>query len=223
MRRRRALIFDDEPVILEMVEMLLTARDYEVHAFSRPVVCPIFQNNEQPCRAEKPCADVIITDFNMPVMNGVELLMAQKERGCRLDIRNKAIMSGYVTDESMNINQLGCAFFNKPFRPDQLWAWLDECEERMPLSVLLPIPRREKRRSILENITYSLFSGSPNLSGIVTDISNSGFCLKTEQDLPERAVVHVHSDLPLAADTATVRWIRRDVSAPSFYAGLSFC
>ena len=74
----------------------------------------------------------------MPHMTGVELLQAQSQRGCKLDNKNKAVLSGYVDQKSAKkIKELGCFIIQKPARIDEIAKWVDECEKRFDLSVSL--------------------------------------------------------------------------------------
>lgn len=67
------------------------------------------------------CADIIITDLRMPVMNGDEFLEIQSQRGCKLDIGNKAIISGVIDENSMHkIEDVGCHLIRKPFKLSEL-------------------------------------------------------------------------------------------------------
>jgi YesN/AraC family two-component response regulator len=78
---------------------------------------------------------MIITDFQMPKMNGLQLLKAQTERGCKIDIRNKAVISGYIDGSNNHImDTLGCSYFSKPFQFKELSGWLADCEKRIDLS-----------------------------------------------------------------------------------------
>jgi hypothetical protein len=71
----------------------------------------------------------------MPRMNGIEFLQAQTQKGCMLDNRNKAIISGQMYNEQKKmVDRLGCKFFQKPFKLSELSEWLDDCEKRMDLS-----------------------------------------------------------------------------------------
>ena len=98
-------------------------------------MCPIIEGHVEGCFRKDPCADLIITDFRMPERTGIELLEIQARRGCKLDVRNKAIMSAYIDDENKKrIESLGCSFIQKPFEFSRLSEWLDECEQRMDLS-----------------------------------------------------------------------------------------
>jgi CheY-like chemotaxis protein len=84
------------------------------------------------------CADIIVTDLNMPGMNGIELLQYQSQRGCNIDKRNKALVSGYSDDDLKKlINQSGYAFFEKPVELSIISDWLNECEKSIDLSLPL--------------------------------------------------------------------------------------
>ena len=135
MRKPRVIIFDDDVVIVKMLENFFMARGYEVSSYTEPVICPLYEKSADSCIKQEPCADVIITDFKMPKMNGLELLQGQTRRGCKLDIRNKVIISGYLDDQGLQkIRDLGCMFLQKPFTKSELSALLNECEKRFDLS-----------------------------------------------------------------------------------------
>ena len=138
MRKIRIIIFDDDVVTLRLLKILLTDRNYEVLSFNEPIICPIYEKNTGNCTKDNQCADIIITDFEMPKMNGSELLQKQSERGCKVDIRNKAIISGNIDNENV-IKKLGYAFFKKPIELSELIEWLNECEKRVDLSLPLGI------------------------------------------------------------------------------------
>jgi CheY-like chemotaxis protein len=178
---------------------------------------------EIPCQQGEPCADILITDFKMPVMSGLELLELQRERGCSLDMRNKAVISGFVDEEELSrITMMGCSFFRKPFRFSELSAWIETCEERLPLSEPVSMGRREMRKPVMINVAYSLPSNPVKLNGIVTNVSDSGFCLKTDRVLPESAHIFVISDQPVFSKTASVRWIKK-LGEDAFMIGCNCC
>lgn len=153
----------------------------------------------------------MLSDFQMPGMNGLELLKQQKEKGCRLDMRNKAIMSGFINEDEadMKIQGLGCAYFKKPFLLSELAAWIRVCEERIPLSVSVGPPRKEKRNPVDIPVAFSLPSRPERFSGVVTNVSSAGFCLTTDQALSENDFLTVNADLPISCCKAAVRWIKQ--------------
>jgi DNA-binding NtrC family response regulator len=141
MRKKRALIFDDDVFILKVLKEVLLNMDYEVFIYDEPTVCPIYDKNSEHCKQKAPCADIVVTDFEMPQMNGIELLQNQTQRGCPVSLRNKAIISGRGSignDETLN--QLGVSFFKKPINIGELSKWVKECEQHIDLSQPLGIP-----------------------------------------------------------------------------------
>jgi CheY-like chemotaxis protein len=120
---------------LNMLKDFLTRRGYEVLAFNEPCTCPIYEKLAPSCEYVNPCSDITITDFNMPRMNGVELLKKQSQRDCKIDIRNKVIISANIGDENLKvIEKMGCSFMHKPFNLAEFSDWLDECSNRIDLS-----------------------------------------------------------------------------------------
>jgi YesN/AraC family two-component response regulator len=99
------------------------------------MVCPLYEKQTEQCDMAYPCADIVITDFEMPKMNGIELILRQAERGCMVNIKNKAVISGNLDEENRSkIAALGIAFFHKPMNFDELIDWLDACDKRIDLS-----------------------------------------------------------------------------------------
>src|SRR5512137_1901798 len=135
MRKPRAIIFDDEIFVLNMLKDFFVVRGYEVLSFNDASdICPVYRTGGETCRNEHPCGDVMIVDFAMPGVNGVDLLELQKQRGCKLDIRNKSIMSGFIDDQNrQRVDAMGCNFIQKPFTLYALTEWLGQCEKRFDL------------------------------------------------------------------------------------------
>jgi DNA-binding NtrC family response regulator len=140
MRKNKIIFVDDDSMTLELMGKWLSMRGYEVILFSEPILCPCNEKTTDKCIKEENCADIFLTDFKMPEINGLELLEKQSQIGCKLDIRNKAVISGSVDEElKLQITKLGYTFFNKPIELSELLDWLKECEKRIDLS--LPLSR----------------------------------------------------------------------------------
>ncbi len=113
MSRKKVLIVDDEIHIVHVVAIKLRNNDYEVISAENGA-----EAFELAC-SEKP--DIIVTDFQMPVMTGLELV--EKIRQCdeiknipviMLTARNFAIED--QQKEDLRISQC----LSKPFSPKEL-------------------------------------------------------------------------------------------------------
>lgn len=80
--------------------------------------------------------DIIITDMNLPKMNGLELLQSLKMSGAYKDIP-VVIISGENNDDLMNqcIEEGALKFLRKPFDPEELNSIIEgifEKKKRIP-------------------------------------------------------------------------------------------
>jgi CheY-like chemotaxis protein len=211
-RKPRAVVFDDEAIILDVFRTFLTRRGYEVLTYHEPTACPLYQDHAGGCAELVPCADIIITDFKMPQMDGVELLRRQSRRGCSVDARNRAIISGGDESEIQSeVGELGCAFFRKPIRFEELSRWLGECEQRMDLSQpLSPLEKRKQPRYPYHAmIEYHCIGDQNERSRSLTlNMSESGMCLYLFEQCSEGQAITIESALPSGAQKATVRWVK---------------
>lgn len=221
MRKPRAVIFDDEPTILTFFKLVFSTRGYEVLTYTDPVVCPIYAKNDAACSRKHACADVIITDYSMPRMNGLDLLKAQAAAGCKLTPRNKALMSGYLDfDMIEEAKKLGCAVFDKPVDLNELEEWITGCEQRMDLSTQIADRRREARIPAPQHTPYQARYAEDFVECSAINVSPSGFCLKLPVALQHEQLVHLterSANLPRAA---LVRWVSKQ-SDGSYLTGLS--
>jgi DNA-binding NtrC family response regulator len=123
----RVLIFDDQPEIRQILWSLFDSRGYEVFTFQNPALCPISKEKICPCKGETACSDIILSDVDMPIQNGMTFLEQQAKKGCRCN--HKALMSGAFTDEIISkAKELGLKIFKKPFNITDIIDWLDEIE-----------------------------------------------------------------------------------------------
>jgi len=131
----RAVIFDDDPLIRQLLEAVCEMRGYEVFTFHHPDMFPPHAANCCPCQSGIRCTDVIISDLRMPNVNGLDFLEGLKRKGCRNP--HYALTSGHWTEAAVSrAKQLGCKVFSKPFRIRDITQWLDEVEASI-------VPERE--------------------------------------------------------------------------------
>ena len=133
MAKLKIVIFEDDSDFAEMLQTILVMSGHDVEAFPDPSLCPIYRDHELCCSKGSPCAEVIISDHRMPIITGLDFFKLQRERGCKALDQNKVVISGSVLDEEMrrDIEGLGCHFIRKPFKMNELLAWVDECAERI--------------------------------------------------------------------------------------------
>ncbi|MHB8846703.1 MAG: response regulator [Nitrospirota bacterium] len=222
MRKRRAILFDDEPIVLDMLKMFFELRGYDVIAYGEPVRCPVYEDHAR-CGNLRPCADVLITDNRMQKMTGIDMLAGQASRGCKLTSRNKAVISGFLDgSELRKIEELGCAFLQKPFTPEEMEAWLIGCEERMDLTKPLGFKRKELREDFRVGASYRRDPAEQPCPATTVNRSGSGLCLKVEHAPVLHDVLTVMADIPLASKKAMVKW-SKSAGDGGYYVGLSLC
>jgi DNA-binding response OmpR family regulator len=225
MRKPRVVIFDDEVFILNMLRDFFLMRGYEVLSYRDPTaLCPLFESQGGVCAYETPCADIMITDFAMPGVNGVELLERQQRKGCRQEARNKAVISGIIDDRSLAVvREMGCMFFSKPFTLFALSEWVSACEQRMDLSRPLATRRSEERFDSYRVVTFRIHRTDQPLTGVAVNVSPSGLCIKAPAPLLRREdTISIDAGHFAACTRASVRWVRY-INGSSCLAGLSCC
>lgn len=131
-KTKNAVIIDDNPVDLYYLDRALKHRSYQVESYLDPALTPLFKCKWCPCSLQASgCPDLIVSDFTMPVVSGVELLESTIKKGCRC--RHFAIISGNDITE-MNLIRMakyGTRFFTKPLDLDDFYDWLDIVEQEM--------------------------------------------------------------------------------------------
>ncbi len=135
MRNVRVIVVDDDVPAMQALHNWLAGEGYEVVSFSRPVVCPVGKTEAVSCEKQKKCADVYLTDFDMPDINGIELFERLSKIGCKIDKQNKAVISGFTDEkDQMIIEKRGYSFFKKPVNLHELMDWLNGCKSRIDTS-----------------------------------------------------------------------------------------
>jgi DNA-binding response OmpR family regulator len=126
----RVLIFEDNDSLRSSLKHIFDELGYEVFTFPDPAMCPVFDSVHHNCPLDHACADIIISDVNMPTKTGLELIKDRQERGCKIKFR--ALMSGEWSDSDLQYAQeLGCRVFHKPFNFGEMLQWLDYCGKRI--------------------------------------------------------------------------------------------
>ena len=127
----KAMILDDNPTIRSMLERMLHRRGYVVVTYANPTECPLYMDEPRQCPTDDSCPSVIVTDYDMPFVNGVEFIEALHRKGC--DCPHVALITGSLPDEPImeRIAKLGITFFQKPVHRDQIHGWLDRVESAL--------------------------------------------------------------------------------------------
>ena len=131
------LVFDDDPDIRNQLKTALEAKGHVVTTLSNPTEFEIFNRKNCPCSPNEPCADILIADIVMPKVEGVEFCKQLRVAGCWLLSRgNVETVSGYLTMHYMNdVNDMGIHYYRKPFELNDIYKWIEQCEERIAESL----------------------------------------------------------------------------------------
>ena len=221
MRKPRVIIFDDDAMLLELLEVYFDKWGYEVFSYQTPIVC-LFNGCADSCESLAPCADLVISDFKMPQMTGIELFQLQAQRGCRIDNKMKAIMSGYADGALLKqCKDLGYRFFEKPFYSSELYTWVSECEKNFDLSKQLVGKKPNKRHYFKQNIEYRLNASCPleRFVGFTVNKSIDGLGLGVFNPLYAGQEITILNGLEVSNLNGTVIWCNQ-VGENAYRAGL---
>ncbi len=81
----RVLIFDDDESVRSMLWQFFDNRGYEVFTFPHPKACPLCDIESCECPLDETCSDIILTDLEMPNMQGIVFLENQLSKGCKCE------------------------------------------------------------------------------------------------------------------------------------------
>ena len=111
MERKKALVIDDEQIVLDSVSKILTGENYEVDVSlsGRKGLEDAIQKDY----------DIVLTDVRMPDIGGMKVLRDIKRAKPSIPV---VIITGYATVRSaVQAMKLGATdYLEKPFTPDQL-------------------------------------------------------------------------------------------------------
>ena len=167
MEKKRALVIDDELVVLDSVRKILAGEGYEVDV--------ALSGREGIDRATKGNYDILLTDIRMPDIGGMRVLRDVKRTKPSLPV---IMITGYASiQSSVQAMKLGAAdYVEKPFTPDQLIrsvaSALDTEAAREPEAQV--IVHKDEILKVLERVSSDndfianlLYHGSDALDGYV--------------------------------------------------------
>ncbi len=111
MERKRALVIDDEQIVLDSVKKILSQENFAVDtAVSSRVGLNLALNNVY---------DIVLTDIRMPEIGGMRILRDVKRAKPSVPV---VIITGYATvQSSVQAMKLGATdYIEKPFTPEEL-------------------------------------------------------------------------------------------------------
>jgi DNA-binding NtrC family response regulator len=111
MQKMKALVIDDEQVVLDSVSKIMTAENYEIDVS--------LSGREGRNQALQRDYDLVLTDIRMPDIGGMRVLRDVKRAKPSLPV---VIITGYATVKSaVQAMKLGAAdYLEKPFTPEEL-------------------------------------------------------------------------------------------------------
>jgi response regulator RpfG family c-di-GMP phosphodiesterase len=119
----RVVIIDDEPMVLQSLRSFLTLEtDYDIETFDSPAAALE--------AAKLNPVDLIMTDYLMPGMNGIELLLAMKKIH---PYATRVLLTGYADKENAikAINEVGLyQYIEKPWDNEAVRLTIENGLER---------------------------------------------------------------------------------------------
>jgi DNA-binding NtrC family response regulator len=111
MEKKKALVIDDDQIVLESVRKVLSAESYDVDVKSKGI-----EGRDSAIEGQY---DIVLTDIRMPDMGGMRILRDVKRAKPSVPV---LMITGYATVKSaVQAMKLGASdYLEKPFTPDEL-------------------------------------------------------------------------------------------------------
>lgn len=123
------LIVDDDEGVRDSLRQYLEELGYQVVTAQNPGFCQAV-SLESSCPLENRCCDIIIIDFSMPKMNGLDFLEGRANRLCKGSAIPAALMSGFLPEDGeKRLKDIGCTFFPKPVHFSTILKWIESLPE----------------------------------------------------------------------------------------------
>lgn len=177
----RVLVVDDDPVICELIQEVLSSADMESLTLTSSSQAASHLGREK--------FTAIFLDVHMPSPNGIELTRQIRASGL-----NRTTPVAIITGEGDN-TVLGRAF--KAGASFFLFKPIDRHRVLRLLRVSADSIQRERRRFQRVRVTCKVLieSGSERLSGTTLDLSLNGLLVETSRALPLGSAVRVSVEL----------------------------
>lgn len=204
-RSARILLAEDESVIASIMQEILEASDCMID------VCPDGLAAWEHLQQDAPGYDVILLDYEMPRMNGMELLRTLKK-----DPRYTAIPVIMVTGNNDHdsiregLHEGACYYLTKPFQPQVLravvQAALQQSRERQEL--IASVRRAERPLAFLKSGTFhfrDLEAGRLLANYLARACPEPERVIQGLQDLLVNAVEHGNLEISYADKSRLIR------------------
>ncbi len=165
------LVLDDDPVIRNLLRSMLKEKA-KVHAVERPSLAFAFLKEEP--------VDILISDFMMPEMNGLEVLEKVKSEFPEVEV----IMISAEGDMNTVIGALrqgAVDYFRKPFRSEDIWIAIERTRKFSDLSANL-INARNKNRYLQNVINEKIGETIVGKSAAIEEIKKQMQMVAATQD-----------------------------------------
>ena len=121
----KIVIFDNDATTLKVLKIFLTGHGHEVQVFPEPHICSFNLLDDNQCPATTACADAVLINMDKPGPGIIEFLTGLIENGCKLSLRNRALMSAAMTGEQeRQLRGEGLHVLRKPVQLCEVLEWL---------------------------------------------------------------------------------------------------
>lgn len=154
--KARILVVDDEGSLRELLVIMLQREGYRVDDAENGVVAlAMVQKTEY---------DLIVSDIQMPQMNGIELL--REIRSQEIEVTVLMITAFSSTEDAVEAMKLGAYdYITKPFKNDEIRLVIKKALERTQLQV----ENRQLKKQLGERFTFKrLIGNSSAMKGLIS-------------------------------------------------------